>query len=179
MAAVLLLTGTMTAVAYASTDPTNITIAGGTLNISSMTVGDFAGVTLSGSATNDTATMTPFTMTDARGLGSGWNVTVQATQFSEYSGGYVPSGRTLAVSSLSMPQPTVAANGTSSGVPTITSGPFIIDSGSAVKIASAATDNGMGAYNFTQGGSLTLSIPANAYAASYRSEVTVSAVSGP
>ena len=78
-----------------------------------------------------------------------------------------------------MPQPTVAANGTSSGVPTIIAGPYTIDSGSAVKIASAAADNGMGVYNFTQGGTLTLSIPANAYAASYRSEVTVSAVSGP
>jgi len=38
----------------------------------------------------------------------------------------------------------------------------------------------MGVYNFTQNSAgLTLSIPANAYAASYRSEVTVSMVSGP
>lgn len=179
MAGVLLIAGMMASTASASMDPTNITINGGTLNISAMTVGDFAPVTLTGSVTNVTAGMTPFTLTDARGLGAGWNITVQATQFREYlAGAYVGSGKTLATSSLSMPQPTVAANGTSSAVPTITSGPYTIDSGSAVKIASAAADAGMGAYNFSPE-DLTLSIPANAYATTYRSEVTVSAVSGP
>ncbi|MDO8735714.1 MAG: WxL domain-containing protein [Thermoleophilia bacterium] len=156
------------------------TIYAETLSMSAMTVGDFSGVTLSGSATTDTATMTPFTVTDARGTGAGWNVTVQASQFAEYSGGYVPSGRILSLSSLSMPQPTVAANGTSSPVPAITTGPHIIDSGSAVKIASAAANNGKGVYDFTQDpAGLTLSIPASAYSTSYRSEVTISIVSGP
>ncbi len=156
-------------------------LIGGNLNLSSITVSDFPNVMLSGSATNATTTMNPFTVTDARGTGAGWNVTVQATQFKEYVGGiYVNGGKTLSLSSLSMASPTVAPNGTSSPAPTILAGPYIIDSGSAVKIASAAVGNGMGAYDFTPGASdLTLNIPANAYATAYRSEVTVSVVSGP
>jgi len=179
---VLLIAGMMTGIADAATSPTNITITGGTLNMSAMTVADFANVTLTGTATTGTTTMNPFTVTDARGNGGGWNITVQATQFKEYSAGaYVVGGRTLALSSLSMVAPTVAANGTSSAVPSMTAGPYIIDSGGlAVKIASAALNSGMGAYNFTPGaGGLTLSIPANVYATTYRSDVTVSVVSGP
>ncbi len=171
----------MTGAAYANMGPTNITINGGSLNLSAVTLSDFAPVTLSGSATTAMTTMNPFTVTDASGTGAGWNVTVQATQFKEYVGGtYVSGGKTLALSSLSMAAPTVAANGTSSAAPAMTSGPYVIDSGSAVKIASAAVGNGMGAYDFTPGANgLTLSIPANAYATSYRSEITVSAISGP
>lgn len=183
LAGATLITLLMTSIAYAGMDPTNITIGGGSLNMSAAPVSDFVGVTLDGTAKTDTATITPFTVTDPRGTGAGWNVTVQATQFKEYlAAAYVPSGRTLALSSLSMAAPTVAAaNGTNSAVPTMTSGPYVIDSGSAVKIASATANigMGMGAYNFTGAGSLTLSIPASAYATTYRSEVTFTAATGP
>ncbi|MBA3432219.1 MAG: hypothetical protein H0U16_12165, partial [Actinobacteria bacterium] len=92
---------------------------------------------------------------------------------------YVPLGKQLPASALSMPAPSVSPNGTTSASPSITSGPYTIDSGSAVKIASAATNAGMGTYDFTQGGSLTLSVPADATAATYRSDVTFSTVTGP
>jgi len=154
---------------------------GGSLSMTAMTVGDFAGTTLSGAATTNTATPSNFSVTDARGTGAGWNITVQATQFKEWDGtAYVTGGKTLAVSSLSMPAPTVAANGTTSPVPSILAGPYTIDTGAAVKISSAVLNTGMGRYDYTQDpAGLTLSIPANTYATLYRSEVTVSAVSGP
>jgi hypothetical protein len=163
-------------------DDANVTVTAGLLSITSPTVGDFSGVTLDGTAKTTTATFGAFSATDARGSGAGWNVTVQATQFAEHNGTiYVASGETLPTSSLSMPAPTVAkSDGTSSAVPSITAGPYTIDAGSAVKIASAAADGtGMGSYSFTQGGSLTLSIPAGAYAKTYRSDVTLSIVTGP
>ena len=163
-------------------DDANVTITGGLLSITNPAVGNFAGVTLNGTAQTTTATFGAFSATDARGTGAGWNVTVQATQFAEHNGTiYVASGETLPTSSLSMPAPTVAkSDGTSSAEPSITAGPYTIDAGSAVKIASAAADGtGMGSYDFTQGGSLSLHIPASAYAKTYRSDVTLSVVTGP
>jgi hypothetical protein len=169
-------------------DDSNVTVTGGSLSITNPTVGDFTGVTLDGTAKSTTATFAGFSATDARGTGAGWNVTAQASQFAEWdsslndgAGGYVDGGKTLALGSLSMPAPTVAkADTTSSAVPSITAGPYAIDAASAVKIASAAANGtGMGSYDFTQGGNLTLSIPASAYAKAYRSTVTVSVVTGP
>ncbi len=169
-------------------DATDVTVSGGSLGITvDPTVGDFSAVTLDGTAKTATASFANFEVNDARGSGAGWNVTVQATQFAEWdstlnsgAGGYVTSGKTLAQNSLSLAAPTVAADGTTSAVPSITAGPYNIDAASAVKIASAAADAGMGKYDFTQAGTpLTLSIPTSAYAKTYRSTVTVSTVTGP
>jgi hypothetical protein len=148
------------------------------LSMTVATVSNFAPVTLDGTTKTTTATMDNFSVTDDRGTGEGWTVTVSATQFREWDGiAYVAGGRTLPTGSLSMPAPTVAAVATESPSPSITPGPYVID-GSSIKIASAAADTGMGTYNFTQG-SLTLTIPASSYAATYRSELTVSLSSGP
>jgi hypothetical protein len=169
-------------------DAADVTVTGGSLGITvDPTVGNFAGVTLDGTAKSTTASFDGFEVNDARGTGAGWNVTVQATQFAEWdstlnagAGGYVTSGKTLALNSLSLAAPTVAADGTTSAAPSITAGPYNVDAGSAVKIASAAVDAGMGKYDFTQAATpLTLSIPSSAYAKTYRSTVTVSTVTGP
>ena len=117
--------------------------------------------------------MGTFTVVDSRGTGVGWNVTVQATQFTT-------TGHALPLGSVSMPQPTVA-KGTpqSTGLPTILSGPYIIDSISTTKIASASAGGaGEGSYLFTPG-LLTLTVAANAYSGTYLSTVTVSVISGP
>ncbi len=173
-------------VASAATDPTNISVTGGELAATTPTVADFAPVTLDGTAKPTTATVGAWDVTDARGLGLGWNLTFQATQFAEWdstlnggAGGYVSGGKKLAANSLQMPAPAIAADGTLSALPSIFGGPYTLDSGSAVKVASAALDAGMGNYDFTSGGDLTLTVPSSAYAKTYRSEVTVSVVSGP
>lgn len=173
-------------------DDTNVVITGATsLSINNPLAGNFTGVTLDGTAKTTYATFDNISATDARGTGAGWNVTVQATQFAEHNGtAYVTSGKTLPLSSLAMAGITITkSDSTSSAVPTATTGPYTLDSGSAVKISSAAADGtGMGSYTFTQGdldtgttGSqpLKLTVPASTYAKTYRSDVTVSIVSGP
>lgn len=173
--------------ALAGSDPTDIAVTGGSLSATTPTVTDFAAVTLDGTAKPTTATMGNWSVTDARGTGLGWRVTVQATQFAEWdatlnagAGGYVTSGKKLAQNSLKMPAPTVAANGTLSALPAITAGgPYTIDGAGAVTVASAALDAGMGIFDFTSGGALTLTVPSSAYARTYRSDVNVSVVSGP
>jgi hypothetical protein len=151
---------------------TLVELRGGSLTLSTPMVGDFAGVTLNGMAQTSAVRMGSFTVADATGMGSGWNMTVQATQMSA-------TAHALALGSISMPQPTVATiDRTSGGVPTITLGPYLIDNASAVKIASADSGFGMGSYTFASG-DLTLSIPANAYAGTYATTVTVSVATGP
>lgn len=155
-------------------------LAPGTLTITNPLVADFAGVTLDGTAQTRTATLAGFSVTDSTVPGAGWNVTVQATQFKEYAAGaYVAGGKTLPAGSLTMPAPTVTANGTSSPPPTIQAGaPWAIDAAGAVKIASAAVGEGLGQYDFSAV-ALSLTAPPSAYARTYRSDVTVSAVTGP
>jgi len=171
--------------ARAGSDDTTATVTGaGSLGTVTMAVGAFGGVTLDGTAKTSNATADDFDMTDARGTGDGWNITVDATRFCDVDDltGECPllDPVQLPTSSLTMPAPTVAkADSSSSAVPSITAGPYTLDSGSAVKIASAAAGDGMGSYDFTQGGQLSLSIPASAYAATYTSTVTITSASGP
>jgi hypothetical protein len=168
LAATAILGGT----AYAS----SVVLTAGTLTINTPTVGNFGGVTLNGTAQDTNASVGTFTVTDATGSGSGWNVTVQASQFATGA----PGNHTLPLSSISMTAPSVAKIDSSSGnAPSITADPYVIDSGSAVKISSAAADGtGMGSYTFG-GTTLTLHVLANAYAGTYTSTVTVSVISGP
>lgn len=164
-------------------DDTNVTVSGGSLALTAHpTAPDFTGVTLDGTAKTTTSTLSVFEANDSRGTGEGWNVTVSGSQFAEYdtaTTSYVTGGNTLATNSLSMAAPTVAADGTTSPVPTMTAGPYTVDGGS-VLIASAATDTGMGKYDFSTAG-LTLSVPADTYASTnaYRSDLTVTVATGP
>jgi len=163
----------------AGTDQTNVTLTAGALTITAPTVADFGSFTLAGAAHTMPAAVTAFSVNDATGSGAGWNVTVQATQLAEWdAGSYVASGKTLPVGSLSLTASTVSQVGTSSPVPAITVGPYLIDEVTAVQVASAAATEGMGEYAFTAT-TLTLSVPASAYARTYRSDVTVSVVTGP
>lgn len=149
--------------------------AGAQLTITPVTVGDFGVTTLDGSSKTLTAPIDNFTVTDTRLIASGWNVSVSATVFQQYDPllGYVPGGPTLPAGSLRMEQPSVAPSS-----PTITPGPYFID-GATIKIASAPVLTLQGSYAFTQGGPLQLTVPASAYATTFRSTVSVTVANGP
>lgn len=144
------------------------------LDPATVTVSDFASVALGGNATTTTATMSNFTVTDSAGVG--WHVTVQATLFAEVdgAGAYVAGGKTLPAGSLAMPAPTVTPAG---GSVTVAAGPYLLD-GATVQIVTAGSGT-TGTFTVTQGGPLTLSLPASVFARTYRSDVTVAVQSGP
>lgn len=144
------------------------------LSPATVTVEDFAGVTLDGTAKSTTAGMSNFSVTDS--AGAGWHVTVSATRFAEVDGAgqYVSEGKTLPAGSLTMPAPTVSPQ---TALVTVTSGPYALD-GASLKIISAAPAT-TGTFDVVQSGSLTLAVPGSAYARTYRSEVTVAVASGP
>ena len=174
-AAFLLAMIVMCGVAYGSVRTQVVLTAGSSLDITDPAVGDFGGILLNGAAQQATATMTNVRVTDPRGTGEGWHVTIQASQFTDQT-----TLKTLPLHSLCMAALSVAQHDSSSSdLPTLQDGPFYIDDHSAVQIASAAVGDGMGSYDFTPAAGLTLSVGANASVGTYTSTVTVSVVAGP
>jgi hypothetical protein len=169
------------AVAAAATqeDRTQFSVIAGSLSFSTLpALPTLSSVTLNGQAQTTTSTMTNFGVADATGAGSGWNVTVagqsgaeKSAVFAQYcpnttcggdSKGYVSSGATLAASSLTLSSTGAsftAQNGSTGTAPTLQcSSSCDVDSASAVKVASAATNAGMGTWLTSGFGASSLSL---------------------
>lgn len=154
----------------------------GSLTISGAGLGNF-NVTLNGSDQQVYTSLGSYTATNT--TCSGWNVTFQASQFQSAGGDTFPAN------SIQMPQPTVSnctsgcGTGTHANPPNICihSSSVPVDGGSAVTVASAATNTGQGTYTFTPGtigsGNVQLTVPSYAYATTYSSTLTVSIIQGP
>ena len=162
--------------ATAADVPVTATVSAGTLSVSSSATPSLS-VTLTGTDKNPTYTA-PLQANDETGSGNGWNLTVTSTQFS--TGGATP--RTLSATASSVLSVTSAcAQGTCTNPTNGTSYPVVVPAGSSpptpVKFYSAAANTGMG--DFTMTPTVRVNIPANAYAGSYSSTLTVAVVSGP
>jgi hypothetical protein len=165
--------------AMASGASTSVTLAGGTLSFSTTpSASDFASTTLTGAQQTIHANFANWGVSDARGSGVGWHVTFQASQFT----GTGPI--TLPTSSLVLTTPVVSPSGINIAVPPVLQGAtFTLDGGSAVAIVHALALTGQGAWTMTQantlGGDLALTIPANASAGTYTSNLTFTLATGP
>lgn len=112
---------------------------------------------------------------DATGSGQGWNVQLSGTVFT------AAGGRTLPDDALSVTG--VAATRVAGRVPTNSisySAPVTVPLGSSatpIKVYNAAAGSGMGTFDLLP--SVALAIPADTYAGSYASNVTISLVAGP
>ncbi len=167
------------------TDTTQFSVTPGSLNFGTAPdAPNLPTLTLNGQSQTLTNAMANFSVADATGSGSGYNVTVvgdsaggKSPVFKQYcpnatcgtdSGpGYVTSGATLAASSLTLNSTSAgftAQNGTTGTAPThsCNSGCFM-DTASPVKVVSAATNAGMGSYitNGYGASSLSLATPSN------------------
>jgi WxL domain surface cell wall-binding len=166
-------------------DTTQFSVSPGTLAFggTATDVPNLGTVTLNGQAQTTNATMNNFSVVDATGSGSGWNVTVagdstggNSAVFKQYCppvsapcgadpAGYVSGGQTLAANSLTLNSTGAgftAQNGTTGTAPThsCNSGCFV-DAASPQKVVSAAAGAGMGSYitNSYSATSLSLATP--------------------
>ena len=130
--------------------------------------------------TNKTPTYAlPLTIEDSTGTGTGWNTTITSTTFT--TGGATP--KTLSTTASSMTgvtnacvESTTCTNPTNAityplSVPAATAAP------AAVKFFNAAAETGLG--KFTNTPTVAVSVPANTYAGTYTSTITLASVSGP
>jgi hypothetical protein len=120
---------------------------------------------------------------DARGIASGgasggWNLTITSTQFNDGSGHTFPANASTMTSMLTpcganstCQAPTNSIANTNLAIPAASVAP------TAVKYENAASGSGLG--TITVNPTITVAVPANVYAGTYSSTVTVALVTGP
>lgn len=184
LVSVILLAMMITATAFAAEDA-GVTLDSGSLSGGAITFADFAGITLNGQQQTTASTWSIGDIVDSRGTGEGWNLSLNLTQLKEYDtlgSAYVPAGHVIPTGSITVDTaPTITlVDGTSSPAGTITAVAVAtpLDTEVPVKLLSAEIDGGMGSYSI---GDLTstLAVRADAYAGTYKTDATVSLVSGP
>jgi len=153
-----------------ATDTTQAEFLAGYLTMTGITVNDFTDVQIDGTSGSTFAEMSDFGVTDARGSGGGWNLQIEATQFTRAA---LPvrtlDGMSLDLTGLSVSKDDV--NSSDAAVIEAHGAAGIDDSASHI-IAVAETDEGMGSYVFNPG-DFELAYPASVYAGIYTSDVTV------
>lgn len=151
----------------------NLDITAGTLNFDggAPTIGNFSGVTLNGTPQLTSLTVDPFTVVDATGSGSGWNVLLTVPNLTD------GSGDTILASNISMTAPVVTAAATSSMTGVVgnaSTGNF----NTGETIVTAQLTDGEGTY-LVAPRILKLTIPVTTIAGTYSSAATIATVSGP
>jgi len=158
-----------------------VTPTAGPLSVTGAYVPAFPALQLSGTEQTLSVPLSDVTVEDLRGTGAGWRVQVAASQLAEVdpqTGEYLPGGKTLPRGSLQIAPLEIVSPGAVSPGPALMPGPAILDDGAPVVVARAAVGAGMGRFTFGPT-VLTLSVPPDAYARPYRTDVTVSIISGP
>jgi len=158
------------AVAAASTITTTATVTGtGAVSLASAATASLSD-TLDG--TDQTVTYAPMLgVVDARGAGSGWNLTVSATNFSDGAGHTLSPGTITGATQICHAGSSCTA-ATSAGI----TYPLTVGA-VASKFFNAALNTGLGKIDVTP--TFSVSIPGNAYAGTYTSTVTLAATTGP
>jgi hypothetical protein len=160
----------VSSVALAATLTTTATISG-TAGIS-LSNPATASISATLDGTDQNVTYAPLLgVTDARGTGAGWNVTVAATTFSDGAGHTLAPGTITGVVSACQAGNSCTA-ATSSGI----TYPLTVSS-TASKVFNAALNTGLGKINVTP--TFSVAVPGNAYAGTYTSTVTLAATTGP
>lgn len=114
-----------------------------------------------------------FSITDDRGTGVGWCVTVAATRFENQT----RSGEFLAANSLTMPRLEVVSIDSTAAVPSTLGVPATIDNGGEGVVVAACAEHGqgMGTYRFTsaEGAPWELVVRPGDYAGVYSATITI------
>jgi hypothetical protein len=162
----------------AGADTANVTatVTGGSLAEATSATPSFS-ATLDGTDQTPTYTLR-ITVTEARGTGAGWNMTITSTQFT--TGGGTP--KTLSTSASSMTSvASVCATGTCTNPTNAVTYPVAVPAAAApptaVKFFNASANTGMGKFTITP--TIGVSVPANTFAGAYSSTVTLAVASGP
>jgi hypothetical protein len=162
--------------AFAATATTTGTVNAGSLSLTTSAAPTFS-ATLDGTDQSPTYTL-PLTIEDLRGTGAGWNATITSTQFT--TGG--ENAHTLSPTASSITGVTNACvEGGACTNPTNAIGyPLTVPAGAeaaAVKFFNAASETGLGVFSNTP--TVAVSVPADTYAGTYTSTITLASVSGP
>jgi hypothetical protein len=181
VALALVPTGQAMAASVTAPDSPELSVTGGTLEFGTApSVPVLPGLTLNGQSQTIAAQMGVWSMKDGTGTAEGWNVNVQGDSgadkspvFKEYCPsieaacgpvGYVAGGKALAANSLTLNSTDAtftAQAGTTGAAPThACASACNLDSSTAVKVASAAAEEGTGSYEAGGYGAESVSLSA-------------------
>lgn len=147
------------------------TVTGGSL---AMTATDAPTVAVTLNGTDQTATDTfAISVNDPRGTGVGWHLSISATQFTANDA----SGKTLSASAASITAASAVCDQGTCTNPTNSVGYPLTLATTAAPLFNAAADTGMG--DFTVTPTFQVSVPANTYAKTYESTITITIDTGP
>jgi hypothetical protein len=173
--ALLALGSSGTALADSTTG--TLTVTAGTLTESNATT-PAPSATLNGTDQTVNYTLT-ITVTDATGSGNGWNLTITSTTFT--TGGGSPHTLSATASSITGVTAACAASTTCVNPTNAITYPVTVPAASsapaAVKCFNASANTGMGKFTITP--TVAISLPADTYAGTYTSTITLAIVSGP
>jgi WxL domain surface cell wall-binding len=164
--------------AFADSGTATVAVNAGSLTLTGVTNVSAAPVTLTGDDQTTTYSM-GLTVSDARGSGAGWNLSITSTAFTTGTQSLSSTASSINAS------PTVACSSagghcTSPDDSAITY-PLGVPAGAtappAVKFFDAKASTGLGKFAITP--TVTLSIPGNTYAGTYTSTVTIALSIGP
>ncbi|MEQ2528065.1 WxL domain-containing protein [Bacillaceae bacterium CLA-AA-H227] len=165
---------------FAAGTESTTTLTGGDLTVDSITFSELS-TTLTGYSTIATANWGIGEIIDARGTGAGWNLTLELSPFQAVDGTDVG----LEASSLKLVTDPIVSkvDETSSDASTITpitAGELgtALDTNLPITLLSAQVGGGMGSFKLENMG-VKLTIPANAYAKTYKATATVSLNTAP
>jgi hypothetical protein len=156
----------------------DVVVTGGSLEIDDLLIADFNPITLDGTTQDTSAVVTAMALTDSRGTGDGWNVSLKASQFEHGTilGEKLPLD-SLALGTVSIVEKEGVTGSTAIAGIAILGG--TIDNVAGVVILNAPGDEGMGTYTVNME-DMTLTLkPATTYAGTYTSTVTMTFTSGP
>ncbi len=130
-------------------------------------------VTLNG--TDQTPSYAPaLTVADTTGTGAGWNLTISSTQFT--TGGATPKTLSTTASTVTGVTFTCPGGGCTNPTNTVTY-PVTVPTSGTAKFFNAAVGTGLGTFTVTP--TVQVSVPANSFAGTYTSTLTIAVVSGP
>jgi WxL domain surface cell wall-binding len=153
------------------------TVTGGAaLSVAANGTPSFA-LTLNG--TDQVATYTlPVEAIDPRGSGAGWNMTVTSTQFKDASGHTFPTTASSIIAAASVCGPSSTCTTPTNSISyTAFALPAAAIAPAAVKFFNSALNTGLGKVDVNA--TVSVAVPANVFAGTYNSTVTVAIVSGP
>lgn len=150
-------------------------VTGTTLSVAPTSSPSF-GITLNGTD-QSTSYALPLQVVDIRGSGTGWNLTITSTTFTSGVHTFPTTASTLVGvtsscnSGSTCTLPSNSVSNTSLAVPAGATAP------SAVKFENAGTKSGLAEINLTA--TVDVTIPANVFAGTYTSTVTIAIAAGP
>lgn len=152
----------------AMADTTTSVVSGGSLSVVT-SAPTLSGVTLDGSNTQTATGTAPsaWTVTDSRGTGAAWTVSVSATDFTSAAGTVETTARTITAGHLTITPGAITPGTGSDPATNISANALAVSTSSQALISAAGPDKG----SYTLTPTFSLAIPANAYRSNYSGAV--------